>query len=48
MTAWQRVLVLFSTITTATLLYWYFGSLWFYLVVSIGIFFLIKGGKQHV
>ncbi len=44
----QRILVFLSSITLSTILFWYFGSLWYFLFVLIGVFYLIKGGIKHV
>ncbi len=43
----DRIMVLFGSFFWGLMLFWFFGSLWFFAFPVIGIAYVIVGGKHH-
>jgi len=43
----ERLFLLFSLYFWAVLLFWFFGSLFFFVLPVSGVFYLFLGGKKH-
>lgn len=43
----ERILVTLSLFFWGSVLFWYFGSLYFYILPILGIGYVVFGGKKH-
>ncbi len=43
----ERILVTLSLFFWGTLLFWFFGGIYFYVLPILGIVFIVIGGKKH-
>ena len=48
MKLFQRVMVFMLSVTWSIILFWYFGSLLFFVLPVLGIDFIVIGGKINV
>jgi len=44
---WDRLLIFFQSIGLAIVLFWYFGSLLFFVLPALGVIYLAIGGIHH-